>query len=153
MGTTTILQRIPTDGKWLNLNNWFRHFNIQDTRQLCCRHCSYINRAGLSDQPSLNTTTCCHNTSTESSLQLQTHTAVISNSQESSPLNVLNTIPLLVTMNQSDCSKLFSHLEQRKVFQVVQKQKHDGTIKKRVINNTLPSVPLTSPITDDSYVQ
>ena len=55
-------------------------------------------------------------------------------------------------MNKSDGFKLFNHLEQRGVFQVIQKQKHDGTIKKRVISNTLPSVPLTSPITDDSYV-
>ena len=77
----------------------------------------------------------------------------VSNSQESPPLNVLDTILLLVTMNQSDRSKLFSHLEQRRVFQVIQKQKRDSTIKKRVINNTLLSVPLTSPITNDSYVR
>ena len=36
---------------------------------------------------------------------------------------------------------------------MLQKQKHDGTIKKRVISNTLPSAPLTSLITDNSYVR
>ena len=91
--------------------------------------------------------------STESPPQLQTNSAFISKSQENSPIKVIDHIPLSKTMNKSDRMKIFSHLEQKGIFQVYHKKKHDSRIKTRVISTILPHVPLTYPITDDSYVR
>ena len=91
--------------------------------------------------------------STESPSQLQTNSTFISKSQENPPIKVIDHIPLSKTMNKSDQMKIFSHLEKKGIFQVYHKKKRDGRIKTRVISTILPHVPLTYPITDDSYIR
>ena len=54
-------------------------------------------------------------------------------------------------INRSDMMKIMSHLDKKKVFRIIKTTKNDGTIKRRLVSDMLPSVPLEAPITSDSY--
>ena len=54
-------------------------------------------------------------------------------------------------INRSNTVKIMSHLEKKKVFRILKTKKKDGTIKRRLVSDMLPSVPLEAPITSESY--
>ena len=60
-------------------------------------------------------------------------------------------VPLSKSMTRSDTMKIMSHLEKKKVFKFLKIKKNDGTIKRRLVSDVLPSVPVEAPITSTSY--